>query len=305
MRLARVSAGVLSTAARELVGHGGDDRPGERLGGALHVLGRGLQLVEGAGVTRDHGVDGRGQGGDVLVEAGDQRVGGQRAAGDLLEEVAGSLLVAVEIGQGLLDGGVIAGGLAEGVVDEEADVVPPQLEEGVAVLGAGDAADGVGEGDAVLVEGADRGLHGGVVHVAAGGDGLLDGHAGQVHVLLEQRGEGRPQGRGAVVGGGVGRRGLATGGRVARRLRRGRVARLGCGVVVAPAGREGERAGECQRKDLLGCSTHGHVLRVRWGDGGGASRRRWVPSGAGCRGTSERPPIRMSLFRHLCAVPGS
>src|SRR3546814_19514692 len=67
-----------------------------------------------------------------------------RSAGDLLEERAGGRLVAVEVGEGLVHHGLLAGGLAERVVDEEADVLTPQALERLAVLLAGHGGDEIG-----------------------------------------------------------------------------------------------------------------------------------------------------------------
>src|SRR5690606_19639706 len=79
--------------------------------------------------------------GDVLCR--------ELAVRDPSEELARSRAVRVELGEGLLGGGVVTHGDRVRVVDEVADVLTPQLEERGAVLLASERADALGEGDGV------------------------------------------------------------------------------------------------------------------------------------------------------------
>ncbi|PSP50608.1 hypothetical protein BRC75_00325 [Halobacteriales archaeon QH_7_69_31] len=166
---------------------------GQRGAAADDVVGGGLQVVERAAGAGREGVDGGRQRVDVDVEALGHGLGGEFAVRDVLEERAGAVGVAVEVLEGGLAALVVVLGGGERVVDEVADVVAPEAQKRLAVVGAGGLADDVGEFHGVFVQ-----RLGGEVELTAVGPeavGGVDREAGEVDVLLQQPAERRAQPR--------------------------------------------------------------------------------------------------------------
>src|SRR4029453_13063457 len=99
------------------------DAAGQGGGRHGHVGGGGLELREGVGALGHDGVDGGDQRVDVHPEVGGHGVGRQLAVAGAVDEGPELGPVAVELGLGLVGLGLVAGGLAQRVVHEEADVV--------------------------------------------------------------------------------------------------------------------------------------------------------------------------------------
>ena len=167
-----------------------------------------------------------------------RRDGGRRElgrAGDELAELGG---IAGQVLVGCGDLGLVMSGDAQGVVDEVADVRPPQLQELRLGRRAVDAADRGTQSLGVLIERGQRLL--GCARGGALGDRHLDHVGRQVHVLAEQLVQPRIE----LSGGGVGHR---AGGRAGRHgvhgTGRSRVgaAAASAARTAAATGRDGQR----------------------------------------------------------------
>ena len=140
-----------------------------------------------AGLAGDAGVDC----GVQRVDVGDQFLG-DRIGGQLgnhgVDQLAERSPVGIEVGFGLGDLLVVLGGLAQGVVDEESDVLPPGGQERLLGIRI-DRSDGLGQRDRVGVERLDRADDLRILQVTFLVHGGIQRIAGQPDVIGQQAGQ--------------------------------------------------------------------------------------------------------------------
>jgi len=141
----------------ELVGHLLDDRTGQGRSGHRHVfLRRRVQQVESLTVAGDNGVYGCNEAIDVHSKGLGRGTGLEFSTRRLTEERTEVLFVCGEVPTRLLLHLLVVGQATDGVVDEEANVLTPLLEKGVARLGSVERLDRRSEILRVLIESTGR-----------------------------------------------------------------------------------------------------------------------------------------------------
>jgi hypothetical protein len=165
-----------------------------------HVVGGHRELGLIVGLAGNAGVDRGEQRIDVRFQLLGDCIGGQ--FGDHgVDQLAERGPVGIQVGLGLGDLLVVLGGLAQRVVDEESDVLPPGSEE--RLLGVGvDRSDRLRQRDRVGVKRLDCTDHLRILQIAVLLDRGVQRIARQPHVIGQQAGQGRTQrGRLCCLGG--------------------------------------------------------------------------------------------------------
>ena len=135
------------------------------------VTGSILQLAERRGVASHDRVDRSERRVDVHGQCIGYLIGHKAAFGSTFDQRTEVVPVSVEVVPRLGDHLLVTRCLAQRVVDEEADVRSPQLEEGLLGLGAVNRADRAGQGLGVVIESSGRSLEGSILEIPTGLDG--------------------------------------------------------------------------------------------------------------------------------------